>query len=91
MSGRDAIGAWFRESQATLTQALVFRPVDVQVHHDWAIAQTHVTGTVTRRASGTVIAADNKAFFVLRRGADGRWRFWRDVWNRNQAPAAQPR
>jgi uncharacterized protein (TIGR02246 family) len=87
VSGRAAIGAWFRESQATLVQQLTFAPVDVQVHNNWAIAQTQVTGTVARRAGGVPAAADNKAFFVLRRGADGGWRLWRDVWNRNQPPA----
>jgi uncharacterized protein (TIGR02246 family) len=84
VTGRAAIGAWFRESQASLAQHLTFRPVDVQFDRDWAIAQTHVTGTVVPRAGGATIMADNKAFFVLKRAPDGRWLFWRDIWNRNQ-------
>lgn len=87
LNGKEAIAEWYRQGQRALDQKLAFAPVDLQIHGDWAILQTTVTGTVAPRAGGTVVHVNNKAFFVLKRQPNGGWLFWRDIWNRNEPVA----
>jgi uncharacterized protein (TIGR02246 family) len=83
--GRDAIREGIRAVQRMSAQ-LELRSTDVLVEGDVAIE----TGTwsVKLQTPDGPVEDYGPAVRVWRRGADGEWRLYRDIWNSEQPPAA---
>jgi uncharacterized protein (TIGR02246 family) len=83
--GRDAIREGIRAVQQMSAQ-LELRSVDLLVEGNVAI-ETGTWSVKLQTPDGPVQDSGN-AVRVWRRGADGVWRLYRDVWNSEQPPAA---
>ena len=63
--------------------AVDIRPLEIEVHGDWAFARTEVTGTVTLQGSGRVVQVNSKQLVIYRKVDDGTWRIARLISNSN--------
>lgn len=63
--------------------AVDIRPLEIEVHGDWAFARTEVTGTVTLHGSGRVVQVNAKQLVIYEKMEDGTWRIARLMSNSN--------
>jgi len=82
--GRAAIA----DELSAIDTVLAFEMNTVEIDGRGDLAYVWNTYTLTAIAAGSEeqVAADGKSILVLRRSADGSWRFHRVIWNSNQAP-----
>jgi uncharacterized protein (TIGR02246 family) len=68
-----------------------FEPIETIVTGDWAFERGIESMTVTPIAGGPSQTMEQRALLILRRGADGRWRYARGMTNGlPTTPAAEP-
>jgi ketosteroid isomerase-like protein len=58
---------------------------EVETAGPWGFVRATVTGTRTCRSGGGVENVNLKNLWIVRRHADGQWKFWRIMFN-NTAP-----
>ena len=54
---------------------------EVEVVGDFGFARTTVTGTRTSKSDGTVERLVWRNLWIVKRQADGEWKFWRIIYN----------
>jgi uncharacterized protein (TIGR02246 family) len=87
--GKDELRRLSREYHARfeLSYSLVYD--EVEVTGDLAFARASVSGTRTSRSDGSVEKLFWRNLWILKRQADGKWRFWRIIFNSAiRSPAA---
>ena len=81
--GRAAIREWFRgeaeQNQIEIDNVVV----DAQVFGDWGYSWGTSSGLLTPRNGDAPMVIDSKWLAVTRRQADGSWKTYRDIFNRN--------
>lgn len=82
MRGREAVIAAFVVAFAQYDVEQRWERVERIVAGDWAFERGIEHNVVTKRSDGTRIEVTQRAFSVLHREADGRWRFARGMTNR---------
>lgn len=86
--GSEAIRAyyeqWFEEESLDVTVT----PQEVHVAGDWAVAWGTYEATVTSTTDEMVRADRGKWVNVFKQGADGSWKFHRNIWNSDMPPPA---
>lgn len=87
--GREALAAFARPFFSQFTIRQVFSLDLVRVADDWAVATYTYVETLTPTAGGPAVEERGKGISVLRRGADGAWRFTHAIWNQTAAAAEQ--
>ena len=85
--GEQALRAWYKNYCNSTVANLKFTPVEMQRFGDWAWLRVAITGTTTSKATSRATQQDNKALFIVHRGADGAWRIARYGLNSNKAAA----
>ena len=88
VEGEQALRAWYKNYCSRTVANLTFAPTEARRFGDWAWLRVAITGTTTSKASRTVTQQDNKALFIVHRGADGTWRIARYGLNSNKTAAA---
>ena len=86
--GIDGAIAAMRGALARFRVEQRFDAIETIVAGDWAFERGTESMRVTPLAGGESHDASQRALLVLRRGADGRWRFARGM--TNQLPAVAP-
>ncbi len=54
---------------------------EVETSGNWGFARATVTGTRISRSGGTVEKVSFNNLWIVKRQADGKWRFWRIMFN----------
>lgn len=88
VKGFDAVTKSHQDMFAANTISLSFSVQDVETSGDWAYARGQYTVSVTPKAGGNPSAEAGKAISVMKRDANGVWRFYRFIWNRDFSPEA---
>lgn len=57
---------------------------EVQTAGDWGFARATVSGTRTSKSGGGVEQVSLKNLWILKKQADGQWKFWRIMFNNAQ-------
>ena len=86
--GRAAIAELYRKYFKDRKINLKTEVQEAEVAGDWAFLRGVFTITVTPKAGGETIVNHGKYLAIVRRGADGVWRFSRDMFSPDQ-PAPQ--
>jgi uncharacterized protein (TIGR02246 family) len=77
--GRDLILTYLRAARAEgATPRFRFEQESLEIDGDYAFRTAQWWLSVLR-ANGTTLNDSGRSFAVLRRGADGHWRLWRDI------------
>ena len=79
--GPDAAIAAMRGAIERFHITQSFEPLETIICGDWAFERGVESMSVTPVAGGPAQNASQRAFLVLRRGADGRWRYARGMTN----------
>jgi len=61
----------------------------IQVAGDWAFSRCNFTVTLTPKAGGEPLYMDCKDLCILKRQADGSWKYYWDCWNSNVPPTVE--
>jgi uncharacterized protein (TIGR02246 family) len=85
--GRAAIAEVYRPAFKDLKISLKTEVQEVEVAGDWAFLRGLFTTTATPKAGGETRVNHGKYLVVARRGADGVWRFARDMYSMDARPA----
>jgi uncharacterized protein (TIGR02246 family) len=93
--GPDAPATYGKEELRASTKPLFdnfiiemdFNCEEIQVNGDWAFARGTFTATMTPKAGGEPLYMDAKTISILKRQADGSWKFTRNCFNSNVPPA----
>ena len=89
--GPDAAIAAMRGALERFSIAQSFEPLETLIAGDWAFERGIERMTVTPRGGGASQQITQRAFLILRRGADGQWRYARGMTNGLPATPAGPR
>jgi uncharacterized protein (TIGR02246 family) len=84
--GRAAIADSYRAFFQGFKCIVKTEPQEVEVAGDWAVLRGVLTSTVTPKAGGEPHVNHGKYIAIARRGADGVWRFSRDIYNMDSPP-----
>ena len=60
---------------------------EVETTGDLGFARTTVTGTRTAKSDGSVEKLVWRNLWIVKRQADGKWKFWRIMFNSNNPPS----
>ena len=88
IKGREAATAMFLAAFARYALEQRFESYERIVTDGWAFEGGLERNTVTPRDGGEPIRYDQRAFMVLRREPDGRWRYARGMTNLEAGPPA---
>jgi uncharacterized protein (TIGR02246 family) len=78
----DLYRAIFKDYKCTLKTEVQ----EAEVNGDWAFVRGVLTSTIAAKAGGEPHVSHGKYIAVVRRGADGVWRFSHDIYNTDQPP-----
>ena len=83
--GKEEIRRLSRDYSATFEEkcSLVYDEVEIAGH--WGFARATVTGTRTSRSGGGVEKVSLKNLWIVKRQADGEWKFWCIMFNKTHA------
>ena len=81
VAGKVAILPRYRDTFARFTINLDFESAETQVFGDWAFDRGLTRGQLTSRENGATSVINDKYLMILRKGADGKWRIARLMWN----------
>ena len=84
--GRKQLKRAFEDFFAQFSAVQRFEEVERTVIGDFAFLRGEEVNTLTPNGGGDAFEYRQRAFSILRRGDDGRWRFWRGM--TNQGPMA---
>jgi uncharacterized protein (TIGR02246 family) len=87
--GRAAIADLYKRFFKDFKCALKTEIQEVEVAGDWAYVRGLLTSTVTPKDGGEPHTNHGKYLVVARRGADGVWRFARDMYSMDAPPGQQ--
>ena len=59
---------------------------EVETAGDWGFARATVTGTRTSKSCGAVEQVTLKNLWIFKKQADGKWNFWRIMFNSTVSP-----
>jgi uncharacterized protein (TIGR02246 family) len=81
ITGPDAVVATMRAALAVYSIEQIFEPVETVIAGDWAFQRGVEHMRVAPNAGGPRREMVQRALLILRRGADGRWRYARGFTN----------
>ena len=81
LRGPDAAVAALRGALARFAIRQEFEPLETIVSDDWAFERGTERMALTPRSGGETQQVAQRVFLLLRRGADGQWRFARGMTN----------
>ena len=84
--GKEEMRRFSRDYSATYEEkcSLVYDEVETAGH--WGFARATVSATRTSRAGGVVEKVSLKNLWIVKRQADGEWKFWRIMFNSTISP-----
>lgn len=86
--GKEEIGRLSRDFQAAFEEKCTLAYDEVETAGNWGFVRATVTATRTSKTDGGVQKKMSlKNLWILKRQADGEWRFWRIMFNSNNPRA----
>jgi uncharacterized protein (TIGR02246 family) len=82
--GKDAIQKWYEAVFPSYQFNVNFTTESTEIHGEFAFQYQVYKGIVTPKQGGGSLHLNNRALVVLRKQADGTWKIWKSIWNRNQ-------
>jgi len=79
--GKEEILRLAREYHAAYDLKYSLDYDEVQTAGDWGFARATISGTRTSKSGGVVEKVSLKNLWILKRQADGQWKFWRIMFN----------
>jgi uncharacterized protein (TIGR02246 family) len=79
--GSDKVRAYYEDWFAKESLDVVVTPREIQVVGDWAYAWGTYESSVTLTENEATRADRGKFLNIYKKGADGSWRFHRNIWN----------
>jgi uncharacterized protein (TIGR02246 family) len=83
VSGKAAIASRYQHDLDKFTVELTTNPEEIEVSGNLAFVRGTFTIKLTPRTEGEKIEATFKALSILRKGTDGSWKLYCDIWNSN--------
>lgn len=83
---RDYYQDWFEKESLDVTVS----PTEIEVVGDWAVAWGTYKATVTSTEGENPRQDEGKWINVFKKGADGTWRFHRNIWNSDKPLPSTP-
>ncbi len=84
--GKEEIRRLSQEYAATFEEKCTVVFDEIETAGNWGFARATVTGTKTSRAGGNVEKVSLKNLWIFKRQSDGKWKFWRIMFNRVAPP-----
>lgn len=78
--GKDAIRSVYVEVLPLYTSDFSYQLDEIEVSGDLAFLRITYVDTLTPTSGGEVIRNGGHALTILRRGPDGTWKVWREMW-----------
>jgi len=91
VSGREAIAARYQQDLDKFTAELVTTPDEIEVSGNLGFVRGTFTITLTPKDEGEKIEAKFKAISILRKGMDGSWKLYCDIWNSDAPMPPKPK
>lgn len=86
--GKEEIRRLSSNYQASFEEKCVLAYDEVEMAGNWGFVRATVTATRTAKAGGRVDRLSLKNLWIVRRQADGEWKFWRIMFNSNNPPSS---
>ncbi len=81
VSGKAAIASRYQRDMDKFTAELATSPDEIEISGNLAFVRGTFTIKLTPRAEGEKIEVTFKALSILRKGLDGSWKLYCDIWN----------
>lgn len=89
--GRQAIASRYQQDIEKFTAELTTNPEEIEVSGNLAFVRGTFTVKLTPRTEGENIDATFKFIEILRKGADGSWKPYCDIWNSDAPLPPKPK
>jgi len=87
IAGKEEIRRLSHDYQTTFEEKCTLAYDEVEVAGNWGFVRGSVTCTRTSKSDGQVKKLSLKNLWIVKRQADGKWKFWRIMFNSNNPPA----
>ena len=81
IAGRDQIRRLSKNYSAIYEEKCTLVYDEVETAGDWGFARATVTGTRICKSGGGIEKVSLKNLWIVKRQADGKWKFWRIMFN----------
>ena len=81
--GKDEVRRLSQDYSAAFEETCSLVYDEVKSMGQWGFARATVTGTRTSKSGGGVETVSLKNLWIVKRHADGEWKFWRIMFNSN--------
>ena len=82
--GKDAIRDWYKGFMPNNQFDIDILTESTESHGEFAFQRVVMKGTITSKQGGEPFHHNAMALNVLRKQADGTWKIWKSIWNRNR-------
>jgi ketosteroid isomerase-like protein len=84
--GREEIRRLSNDYQVRFEEKCALAYDEVETAGDWGFVRATVTATRISKSGGEVEKMSLKNLWIVKRQADGKWKFWRIMFNHNPTP-----
>ena len=84
--GKEEISRLAHDYHATFELKYTLDYDEVETAGDWGFARATVTGTRTSKSGGGVEQVSLKNLWIFKKQGDGKWKFWRIMFNSTGSP-----
>ena len=85
--GKDVIRDWYKGVQSHNQFDIDIITENTELHGELAIQRVVWKGTITSKQGGEPFHHNAMCLNVLSKQADGTWKIWKSIWNRNREEA----
>jgi uncharacterized protein (TIGR02246 family) len=85
--GEEEIRRLSHDYQAAFEEKCILAYDEVEAAGNWGFVRATVTATRTSKSGGGVEKLSLKNLWIVKKQADGKWKFWRIMFNSNNPPA----
>jgi ketosteroid isomerase-like protein len=85
--GKGEIRQLSQAYQATFEEKCILAYDEIETAGNWGFVRATVTATRTAKSDGAAEKVSLKNLWILKRQPDGKWKFWRIMFNSNNPPA----
>ena len=82
--GKDAISDWYKGFMPNSQFDIDIINESTELHGEFAFQREVWKGTITSKQGGEPFHHNAMCLNVLRKQADGTWKIWKSIWNRNR-------
>jgi ketosteroid isomerase-like protein len=82
--GKDAIRDWYKGVISNNQFDIDILTESTELHGEFAFQRVVWKGTSTSKKGGDLFHHNSMCLNVLRKQADGTWKIWKSIWNRNR-------